>query len=220
VHRVRRRGGSLREVFVDWTEEGGLTERELDPVAGVEQTAARYGAAPEDGDESEICLDAAPMMRALAGAIHRGVLFIVDYGYPASELYSARHRRGTLLAYHRHAAGEDYLHRVGQQDLTAHVNFTQIEDAAREAGLTVLGLTTQDRFLIGNGILDHFRSEAEAAWRDPSRVRRRLQAMQLIHPSGMGRTFKVLALSKGLAPPPSLAGLRDPFDFAERSGRF
>jgi SAM-dependent MidA family methyltransferase len=116
-----------------------------------------------------------------------------------------------LLAYHRQATNEHYLERVGEQDLTAHVNFSALEDRARERGLQVLGLTTQDRFLIGNGILEAFANQDPADLQNPARARARLQAMQLIHPSGMGRMFKVLMLAKNCDPPPDLAGMHDPF---------
>ena len=75
----------------------------------------------------------------------------------------------------------------------------------------VLGLTTQDRFLVANGVLEEFEQPDLETARDPRRVKRRLQAMQLIHPAGMGRTFKVLMLSKGCDPPPHPSGLDDPF---------
>jgi SAM-dependent MidA family methyltransferase len=71
----------------------------------------------------------------------------------------------------------------------------------------VLGLTTQDRFLIANGLLEEF----DGAAREAAAARRRLQALQLLHPLGMGRAFRVLALAKGLDPPPRLRGLVDPF---------
>jgi len=73
----------------------------------------------------------------------------------------------------------------------------------------VLCFTTQDRFLIANGILETFRSDTPAERNDPRRVKARLQALQLIHPEGMGRRFKVLALGKGCSP--DLPGLKDPF---------
>jgi len=143
--------------------------------------------------------------------IESGVFIVVDYGYSAAELYAPARRRGTLLAYHAHSTNEEYLSRVGEQDLTAHVNFTALEDRARELGLDSLGLTTQDRFLVANGILEQFEQEGLEQAYDPRRVKQRMQAMQLIHPAGMGRTFKVLMLSKGCAPPPDLCGMRDPF---------
>jgi SAM-dependent MidA family methyltransferase len=210
VHRLRRRGGRLHEVVVDLDAAGLLVEAERDPSPEAAALAGRYGAAARDGEEAEVCPAADGQLEQLASALGTGFVVIVDYGYPADVLYGPGRPRGTLLAYHRHATNEEFLVRVGEQDLTAHVNFTHLEDRARELGLVPLGLTTQDRFLIANGILRHFEDGAGGR-NDPAAVRARLRAMQLIHPEGMGRTFKVLILSKGLDPPPVLAGLVDPF---------
>lgn len=211
VHRLRRRGGGLVELRVDVDERGELIEREAQPGPEVAALAARYGAAPVDGMEAEVCPALLEQFDAMDEVFQRGVWIVVDYGYPAQELYGPAHARGTLLAYHRHATNERYLERVGEQDLTAHVNFSALEDRARERGLQVLGLTTQDRFLIGNGILEAFADQDPADLQNPARARARLQAMQLIHPSGMGRMFKVLMLAKNCDPPLDLAGLHDPF---------
>ena len=75
-----------------------------------------------------------------------------------------------------------------------------LEQEARQLGWSPLGYTTQDRFLIANGILECFEQTAVDDARDPRRVKRRLQAMQLIHPQSMGRRFKVIALGRGLPP--------------------
>lgn len=211
VRRIRRNGTTLREVFVGLADDGSFVESEGRPSREAVEWAERWGAVPEDGDEGEACPAALEQVDALATILDRGFACIVDYGHAASELYGPGHRRGTVLAYHRHAVSEDLFAQVGEQDLTAHVNFTAIEDRARERGLSVLGRTTQDRFLIALGLLERFDANDEAAWRDPERVRRRLQAMQLIHPDGMGRTFKVLLLSRGVVPAPRLRGLEDPF---------
>ena len=211
VHRIRRRGTALVEVLVDVDESGSLVEREAPAPAELLAEARRYGAAPDDEMEAEIALGAAPQLERLAGAFDRGVMIVVDYGMPAQALYDRERRRGTLLAYHGHSTNEDYLCRVGQQDLTAHVNFTALEDHARRCGLDVLGLTTQDRFLVANGVLEEFEQPDLQTSRDPRRVKRRLQAMQLIHPEGMGRTFRVLMLSKGCDGLGRLSGLVDPF---------
>jgi len=125
---------------------------------------------------------------------------VIDYGYRGAELYGPRHRRGTLLAYHRHRATEDYLLRVGEQDLTAHVNFSALEEQARALGLRSLLFTTQDRFLLASGILEGIPEDGS-----PRSVKRRLQVKQLVHPEGMGRIFKVLLLAKGLDAPPALS---------------
>jgi SAM-dependent MidA family methyltransferase len=92
------------------------------------------------------------------------------------------------------------------------VNFSALEDHARALGLESLGLTTQDRFLVANGLLAAFEGQERPGERhDPRRVRSRLQALQLLHPAGMGRVFKVLALARGARPGLALAGLTDPF---------
>ncbi len=214
VHRVRRRAGRLVEVAVDLDGPDGdaaLVEREVAPSREVEDEAARWGLAPEDGDEAEVCMALAPQLRTLASALDRGFLVVVDYGHDASALAGRAHRRGTLLAYHEHATHESFLERVGEQDLTAHVNWTALAHHASEAGFTPVGWTTQDRFLIANGILERFDQPDDDAWREPARVKGRLQAMQLIHPHGMGRAFGVHVFARGLDRTPRLAGLVDPF---------
>jgi len=209
VHRVRRRAGQLVEVFVDVGDDGALVEIEQPCGRAARSLAERYGAATEEGDEAEVAplLDA--QLEAMERCLDRGVMLIVDYGERAERLYGPTRPAGTLLAYRRHATNQDYLRNVGEQDLTAHVNFSALEDGARALGLSVLGLTTQDRFLIANGILETFRPDEPGRLHDPRQVKARLQAMQLIHPEGMGRRFKVLALAKACRP--DLAGLRDPF---------
>jgi SAM-dependent MidA family methyltransferase len=211
VQRVRRRAGELVEVFVDVDEREALVEVERPASADVIELATRYGAAAEEGMEAEVAPTLTRQLDLMDSVLERGVMLIVDYGDRAGELYCAARAHGTLLAYHRHQTNQQYLERVGEQDLTAHVNFSALEDRARQRGLTVLGLTTQDRFLIGNGILDAFEQTEPTRLQDPQRARERLRAMQLIHPSGMGRAFKVLLLSKDCPRPPVQSGLRDPF---------
>lgn len=207
VHRVRRREGALREVRVGLSGDA-LVELEEECPPEVARWAERYGAAPEEGDEAEVSLELDPCLARLAGAIDRGFLLVVDYGDTTPALYDRSRRRGTLLAYHRHTASEDFLLRVGEQDLTAHVNLTALRDAALGCGLVPLGVTTQDRFLIANGLLDGL----DDGGHDARSVRRRLRAKLLIHPDGMGRAFKVAIFAKGCDPPPALTGLKDPFE--------
>jgi SAM-dependent MidA family methyltransferase len=191
--------------------EGRLVEVEIPPGARVCSLAARYGAAREEGEEAEVCPALDGMAATLAKALERGFVLIVDYGYDAATLYGPRHTAGTLLAYHRHRTHEAVLVRVGQQDLTAHVNFSHLEDAAAGSGLRPLGRTTQDRFLIANGILARFAEEDPQAWASPVQVARRRAALQLLHPDGMGRRFHVLVLGRGEIGEGPLRGLADPF---------
>jgi SAM-dependent MidA family methyltransferase len=207
VHRIRRRGHALVEVKVGSAVER-LVEIEGPPSADVIAFAQDYGAAPNDGDEAEVCLALGATLAGLAASIERGFVLIVDYGHEAERLFGPAHRRGTLMAYHRHRAHEDYLAQVGEQDLTAHVNLTALRRFAEGLGLATLGITTQDRFLIANGILEGLDAGGGG---ELAATKRRLQAKQLIHPQGMGTTFKVAVFSKGIEPRPVLRGLTDPF---------
>jgi SAM-dependent MidA family methyltransferase len=207
VHRLRRRGVKLREVVVALHGER-LVEVETVPGKALTDWAETYGAAPDDGDEAEACLVLGPTLAGLAASIDRGFLVIVDFGHEAKRLFGPAHRRGTLLAYHRHRTNEDYLLRVGEQDLTAHVNLTALRCEAKAAGLALLGITTQDRFLIANGILDGLDTDDDGP---VSATKRRLQAKQLIHPHGMGTIFKVAVLAKGMETGTVVRGVGAPF---------
>ena len=206
VHRVRRVRGALREIRVG-LEGDALVDVEAEARPDVLRWAERYGAAPGEGDEAEVSLEVEPCLARLGASIDRGFVVVVDYGDTVPSLYDRGRRRGTLLAYHRHTAGEDFLVRVGEQDLTAHVNLTALQDAAIACGLTPLGTTTQDRFLIANGLLEGL----DEGGADARAVRRRLRAKQLIHPDGMGRAFKFALFAKGFDTPPAVTGLKDPF---------
>jgi SAM-dependent MidA family methyltransferase len=211
VHRLRRRSSRLVEVYVGLDASEGLVEVEGEPSPAATELALKYGAAAEEASEAEVCPRLESQLDVMESALERGIMIIFDYGYRAGELYGSARARGTLLAYRSHATSESFLEQVGEQDLTAHVNFTALERRAAERGLDILGLTTQDRFLIGNGIMEYFEQPDSSSVHDPRKVKERLQAMQLIHPMGMGRAFKVLMLSKGCQPPPALSGLDDPF---------
>jgi len=210
VHRVRRRAGRLVEVFVGLDGAGHLAEVERPCSPAVLALAQRYGAAAVEGTEAEVAPLAEIALEAMARCLDLGVLLVVDYGERADRLYGASRPAGSLASYSRHATNTAFLENVGEQDLTAHVNFSALEDRAATLGLELLGLTTQDRFLIANGILDVFRPATTAERRnDPLRAKARLQALQLIHPEGLGRRFKVLALGRGCRP--DLSGMHDPF---------
>src|SRR4029079_5827874 len=141
--------------------------------------------------------------------LRRGVAVLIDYGYPAAELYDPiRRRDGTLRAYLRHQVHDDpYVH-VGRQDLTAHVDVTAVERAAAAAGLTHLGTTTQAEFLVGLGTEDLLQAiQADPATTLESYLAVRSALVRLLDPSAMGR-FRVMAFGLGWpAEGPPLRGL-------------
>src|SRR3954447_17643865 len=153
VHRVRRRGDLLVELAVDLDPTGGFVEREVEPTTdGVRERLADEGIELVDGQTAEVCLALDRWVASAAAGLRRGVMLLIDYGYPAAELYDpARRPDGTLLAYVRHRATADLFAHVGRQDLTAHVDLTAVERAAEQAGLTTIGRTTQAEALLGLG---------------------------------------------------------------------
>ena len=88
-------------------------------------------------------------MPRAAGALRRGYVLTLDYGYEAEQLYAPWRKRGTLLTFYRHTSGDDPYARIGRQDITASVDFTSVRRAGEEAGLAHVGSATQSEFLVG-----------------------------------------------------------------------
>lgn len=153
----------------------------------------------EDGYESEINLALGSWIASLARILTRGYLVLIDYGFSRAEYYHPDRHMGTLMCYHAHRAYYDPLVRIGQQDITAHVDFTAVAEAAIDNDLSVLGYTTQSAFLLENGILDHYmQNKAAQPTADQARF-----IKQLLFPSEMGELFKVIALGKHNSKPPT-----------------
>jgi SAM-dependent MidA family methyltransferase len=170
--------------------------------AAVRHLEQQRGEAFADGYSSEINLAAQAWVASIAAILQQGVLLLVDYGFPAHEFYHAQRSMGTLMCHYRHRAhGDPFLH-VGLQDITAHVDFTAMAEAADQAGLEVAGFTTQAHFLLGLGI-EQFVSEAE----DTMKLAQQLK--QLVLPSEMGELFKVIAFSRGVEIPLDGFSLQD-----------
>jgi SAM-dependent MidA family methyltransferase len=132
--------------------------------------------------------------------MERGIVLTIDYGHTAQDLYGPDRARGTLLCYWKQLTSEDPYTRVGQQDMTAHVDFTALATAGDEAGLRVTGFTNQMSFLMSLGV------ERELEKLEPG-TKEFQEIVQLLRPDGMGRTFKILIQHKGIAEP-ALDGLK------------
>ena len=195
---------------VHWTQ-AGVLERGVDaslhwsdrPAAGaVLETAKRIDVpAPY---VSEINLAAGAWMRSLVKALAAGAIFVIDYGFPRHEYYHAQRASGTLMCHYQHQAHADPFARPGEEDITAHVDFTALAESAHEAGAQILGYTTQAQFLVNCGITEVLaQTNAENALRyGPIAA----QAQRLLSPAEMGELFKVLAVGKGPTPLPPLIG--------------
>jgi SAM-dependent MidA family methyltransferase len=216
VHRVVGSSGGAREVHVGWN--GGSFEEVLRPPSteAIGRFLAEARIDLRDGQEIDLNLAAPCWMGWAVRLLSRGYLLVVDYGREAADLYHPARQRGTLLAYHRHRISEEFLLRPGDQDLTAHVDFTALQRAAEDAGARTLGLTTQGRFLLALGALEFLpdppadRGEEGGADATVRRLRETEALKQLILPGRLGDRFQVLVLGAGDVSR-DLAGLSEPW---------
>lgn len=197
VHRVLQREGGLWEIYV--TVEGDSFVEILDEPSTpfleryLEETGVRLG----EGCKAEICLKVAPWVTEVAAALERGYVLTIDYGYPAQELYSPQRREGTLLCYYRHTFDENPYQRVGRQDITAHVDLSNLIHAGARVGLTPVGLATQREFLRNLGIGAFQAALSRLGLSQRELYANRLAMLDLIKPGGLGE-LKVVIQSKGL----------------------
>ncbi len=157
----------------------------------------RYSVQPETGERVEAPLIAQEYMANLAGKLKRGFMVAIDYGYTRQELLAGRHR-GTVTAYRQHTMSTSPYEAPGEQDITAHVNFTALRAAAEEAGLEHLALLTQAQFLMGIGEPNQFADAFEECGSRQEQTKVALQLKHLVTPAGMGETFHVLLMSRGI----------------------
>jgi SAM-dependent MidA family methyltransferase len=204
---VTRAGGHLREIYI--AARGDELCEKLGPMSNsaIAAAVARYPNPLEEGRRVEVNLMAGPWMRAVAEKLLQGFVLTVDYGDLAKYLYSAGRPQGTLLAYRRHWPSQDLFATPGQVDLTAHVNFSALIEAGNAAGLQFTGFTSQQRFLMALGEANEFADLYEPGVSEVENLQARLKLKRLIHPEGMGNTFKVLVQHRGIASP-RLTGLK------------
>ncbi len=185
--------GSLRISLQD----NHFTETWVPPSAEELEFLDRYSVHPEPGERIEVPLLAHRCMARLAALVRTGVIIAVDYGYTRQEQLAGRHR-GTLMAYRQHSATPDPYQAPGEQDLTAHVNFTSLAAAAGENGLQAQPLLTQSQFLMGIGEKNQFADAFEDCRLPQERAKVALQLKHLVTPAGMGESFHALIAAKGV----------------------
>ena len=177
-------------------EKNRLREIWLPPLDEELEFLDRYGVHPEAGERIEVPILAQSWIEQIAHAIAHGLLLIIDYGYTRSEQLAGRHR-GTLMAYRRHSASPDPYQAPGEQDLTAHVNFTALAGACEQAGMQVEKLRTQSQFLMGIGESNQFADAFEDCRVPQERAKVALQLKHLVTPVGVGENFQVLIANRG-----------------------
>jgi SAM-dependent MidA family methyltransferase len=197
VHLVHWREGGPAERGVAVNDAGFCWQDR--PIADPELLQAVQRIDVPDGYLSEICLAQRGLINSLAQRLQQGALLFIDYGFGAREFYHPQRSSGTLMCHYRHYAHDDPFFLPGLQDITAHVNFTDAAECGIDAGLELLGYTTQAFFLLNCGIADFM------AERDPENLRDyqplSAQLQKLTSPAEMGELFKVIALGKEMANP-------------------
>jgi len=194
VHRVVATKDGLDEIYVVWGEGRFIETRDLPSTPDLAAYFDRLKIRLAEGRQAEVNLEAARWMCDVGKALDRGFVVTIDYGHPASELFAPHRKKGSLLCYYRHTVNDDPYARIGEQDITAHVDFTGLARAGAEVGLSVTGFTNQLNFLMSLGIareMERFDPESPEM----------LSVKRLLARESMGGVFKVLIQHKGLAPP-------------------
>jgi SAM-dependent MidA family methyltransferase len=222
VHQVIAEAGDLKEIYVamEETADGFRLTEVIDQVStpmlidyftqlDIDLTAPPYG----DLYRTEVNLAVKPWLETIATRLDRGYVLTIDYGYPSDRYYHPNRSSGTLQCYYRHSHHSDPYANLGQQDITAHVNFTALERFGGACGLATVGSTKQAAFLMALGLGDRIAAISQS----PDATLPNLQALlqrrsalhDLINPMGFGE-FGVLIQSKGV---PSLEPLKGLLSF-------
>lgn len=211
VQLFQKKENDINEVNVVWRNErfsfqlkSSFDERlivrtkEIESQLGVDFTA---------GYISEINFAAEDWIKSIAEQLQSGVVILIDYGFPRHEYYHEQRGQGTLMCHYRHRSHPDAFVYPGLQDITAHVDFTAMADAALEAGMKVIGYTNQVSFLMGAGL-----AELAALDKEPD-VKKQMdiagQIKKLTLPHEMGELFKVIGFSKNCDVPLPAFEFRD-----------
>src|SRR5579872_1068686 len=190
-------------------EQGRFVESFAPPSAAALEYLDRYSVHHEAGERVEAALSAQRFMGNIAQRLGRGFAIIIDYGYTRDEQLAGRHR-GTVTAFRRHTISASPYEAPGEQDITAHVNFTALQGAAAEAGMESLALLTQAQFLMGIGEANQFADAFEDTRLPQEQAKVALQLKHLVTPAGMGESFHVLVMGRGVdvASARGLSGLK------------
>ena len=202
--RLVRRGSALHELTVV-ERAGGLDWGERPAGAEYVDYFAERGIEIDDGQFADVSLDWASLYAAICRIVPRGLIVTFDYGFPQETLFRSRLRRyGTAAAYAGQRVSRDLLADPGRQDLTAHINFTDLIRTGEAAGFTTLFFERQAKFLLSLGITEHelFKPidevQAESLAAGVELLDRRDEARRLVLPDGIGEEIRVLVQGRGV----------------------
>jgi SAM-dependent MidA family methyltransferase len=204
VHQVIAQDGHLQEVYVTWQDNqwredyGPLSDDRLASYFQARQIDLTQPPYPNPY-RTEVNLAAQTWLQSIAQKLKMGYVITIDYGYNHDRYYHPQRSQGTLQCYYRHRRHDNPYVNLGEQDLTAHVNFTDLQRWGEQAGLETLGLTRQALFLMALGLGDRLQDLSAQPQSLTNLLQRRDALHQLFDPGGLGN-FWVLIQGKGLTP--------------------
>lgn len=195
VHRVAVHQGRLQEIYVDYQDDfievfGPLSTRNLSLYL------EKYGMSLKEGQQAEINLEALEWLERISRLLAKGFIITIDYGGEAGEIYSPSRFQGTLVCYYRHQLVDNPYVRIGDQDITALVNFTALIRKGEELGWRTLTFTSQANFLVEHGIIERLEKLQHSNASESEKIKARLAIKNLIMPQAMGERYRVLIQQK------------------------
>ena len=197
VHRFQIHRGAVQEVYVALNAQGSFVEVMGEPSTPLlAQRLGELGFPLPEGFQGEVRLNVAPWVRQVSDSLKRGFVITIDYGYEAKDLYSSSRAAGTLRTYYRHTWGGNLYERIGRQDLTAHVDLSQVSSEGEALGLKVLALLTQATFLRRLGLGRMVQRLRGMKLDQHQRGANMMAMLELAKPEGLGG-FRVLIQERG-----------------------
>ncbi len=201
VHLIQVKDG-LKEVYVDYDKDTFREETGPLSTNDISEYFRQNSIELPEGYRTEVNLRARNWLREVESMLSEGLVLTIDYGYNGREYYSDDRNRGTVMCYYKHNFNENPYQHIGQQDITAHVNFSSLKKWGEEMGMSTVGFCRQGAFLMSLGIDEEIKRIADGSADylfELARIKR------LILPQGLGDSHKVLAQYKG-ANNPKLKG--------------
>lgn len=200
VHRIKIKNQIPRELYVGYNGRNFFEIEDAVSTQALEEYLNASHVQLREGHVYEINLDAVKWLKHISEKLQKGFVLTIDYGDTADKLQQGNGTGGMLRCFHKHTVNRDYYERLGEQDITTHVDFTSLMNAGELVGLKVTGFTKQSHYLIALGILKRLNMVSN----DMNTI---LKVKNLFHPEGMGDVFKVLIQHKNIDDP-RLTGLK------------
>ena len=191
VRRIFKKENKIFEIFIV----KNLKELLMPPSKEVMEYLLWLGSEPKEGCFGEAHIESRAWIRQLCKSLKEGALLTIDYGFETEELYSDFRKEGTLLCHFNHQTNRDFYCNLGKQDIPSHINFSTLMKEADNWNVKTIAFKTQSQFFIENG-LEKFIEEIPMIQEPKDRLRMTSSLKTLIHPEGMGGTFKVLLQKK------------------------